>query len=195
VIGEARCEASTKSTRATTPRFNLAGFTKQGYERGALIPVQILWLVVSKSVLMKWWWPARLRVVVLRAFGADIGESVQIRHEVKIHWPWKLKIGDNSWIGEQAWILNLENVTIGSDTCISQDVLLCTGSHDQRSPTFEFDNGPITIGDGVWVAARATVLRGVHIADNATIGANALVVKDVPEGATILAPLGPEYTV
>jgi putative colanic acid biosynthesis acetyltransferase WcaF len=132
-------------------------------------------------------------VAVLRAFGADIGKGVQLRHEVKIHWPWKLKIGDNSWIGEQTWILNLEKVTIGSNTAISQDVLLCTGSHDRRSHTFEYDNGPITIGDGVWVAARATVLRSVHIADNATIGANVLVVKDVPEGVTILAPLGERH--
>jgi putative colanic acid biosynthesis acetyltransferase WcaF len=177
--------------KGLAPRFNLAGFTKSGYDRGAAIPVQILWVLLSKSVLMQWWCPNRLRIAILRAFGADIGNGVQIRHEVKIHWPWKLKIGDDSWIGEETWILNLENVTIGSNTCISQDVLLCTGSHDQRSLTFEFDNGPITIGDGVWVAARATVLRGVNIANNATIGANSLVVGDVPEWATVLAPLGP----
>jgi putative colanic acid biosynthesis acetyltransferase WcaF len=68
-------------------------------------------------------------------------------------------------------------------------VLLCTGSHHHDSPTFEFDNAPISIGDGVWVAARATVLRGVRIGDNATVGACALVVKDVAEGATLLAPV------
>jgi putative colanic acid biosynthesis acetyltransferase WcaF len=110
-----------------------------------------------------------------------------IRHGAKIHWPWKLSVGDDTWIGESVWVLNLETVTIGSNTCISQDVFLCTGSHDRSSRTFEFDNAPIWIGDSVWIAARAVVLRGVHVGDGATVGATALVVHDVPAGATVVA--------
>ena len=113
-----------------------------------------------------------------------------IRHDVKIHWPWKLTVGDNSWIGEGVWILNLEPVTIGSDVCISQEVLLCTGSHDRRSPTFEFDNAPISIGDGSWVATRATVLRGVTIGKDCVVGATLLVVKDVADGQTLTPAAG-----
>ena len=48
---------------------------------------------------------------------------------------------------------------------------LCTGSHDRKSPTFEFDNGPIVIEDGVWLCARSTVLRGVTIGANSVVGA------------------------
>ena len=125
---------------------------------------------------------------MLRAFGATVGNGVLIRHRVRIHWPWKLSIGDNTWVGEEAWLLNLEPIMIGSDACISQGVLLCTGSHDRHSPTFEFDNAPITVGDRVWIGARTTVLRGVSIGSDALIGACALVVKDVAEGSTVLAP-------
>ncbi|MBI5336599.1 MAG: putative colanic acid biosynthesis acetyltransferase [Mycolicibacterium rufum] len=167
-------------------RFSLGGFTGRGYERGRSVGVQVLWLI-ARGVLMKWWCPNALRIRALRLFGARIGTGVLIRHQVKIHWPWKLDVGDNSWIGEEVWILNLEHVTIGSNTCISQGVLLCTGSHDRRSPTFEFDNGPITIGDSVWVAARATVLRGTRIGDGATIGATVVVSRDVPPETTLLA--------
>ena len=124
----------------------------------------------------------------MRLFGAKIDRGVLLRHDVKIHWPWKLEIGADSWIGEGTWILNLEKVSIGSNTCVSQGVLLCTGSHDRRSATFEFDNAPITIGDSVWVAARATILRGVNVGDGTTIGANALVTRSIPAGSTILAP-------
>ncbi|MBP2268321.1 putative colanic acid biosynthesis acetyltransferase WcaF [Pseudarthrobacter sp. PvP004] len=127
---------------------------------------------------------------ILRAFGASIGQGVKIRHGVNIHWPWKLTLGDNVWIGVDAWILNLEPVTIGSDCCISQGVLLCTGSHSFDSPTFEFDNAPIVIGDGSWIGARATVLRGVNVGDACLVGASALVVKDVPPGARLLASIG-----
>ncbi len=86
------------------------------------------------------------------------------------------------------WILNLEPVTIGHDVCISQGVFLCTGSHDRHSPTFEFDNAPIVVADGAWVAARATVLRGVTIGRDAVVGATALVTKDLEDGAVALAP-------
>jgi putative colanic acid biosynthesis acetyltransferase WcaF len=169
-------------------RFSLGDFTGANYSKGRSWPVQLLWMAVSRYITMQWWCPNRLRVAVLRGFGARIGTGTLIRHDVKIHWPWKLEIGEHTWIGESTWILNLEPVAIGSNTCISQGVLLCTGSHDRFSPTFEFDNGPITVGDAVWIAARATVLRGVHVNHGATVGATALVSGDVAEGATILAP-------
>jgi putative colanic acid biosynthesis acetyltransferase WcaF len=169
-------------------RRDLAGFTGAGYDKGRPGAVQVLWLLVSGILTTRWWCPMALRLSVLRMFGATIGDGVVVRHRVRIHWPWKLTVGDHSWIGEDVWILNLEPVRIGSHVCVSQGVLLCTGSHDRRSPTFEYDNAPIVVEDGAWVAARATVLRGVTVGADATIGACALVTRDVPAGATVLAP-------
>jgi putative colanic acid biosynthesis acetyltransferase WcaF len=169
-------------------RRDLAGFTGAGYDKGRPGAVQVLWLLVSGILTTRWWCPMALRLSVLRMFGATIGDGVVVRHRVRIHWPWKLTVGDHSWIGEDVWILNLERVRIGSNVCVSQGVLLCTGSHDRRSPTFEYDNAPIVVEDGAWVAARATVLRGVTVGADATIGACALVTRDVPAGATVLAP-------
>ncbi len=166
----------------------LAGFTGAGYDKGRNRAWQVAWLAASGLVTTRWWCPLSLRLLILRRFGATIATGVLIRHNVKIHWPWKLAVGADSWIGEETWILNLEPVSIGRDVCISQGVLLCTGSHDRRSPTFEFDNAPITIGDGSWVAARATVLRGVNIGARAVVGACAMVTGDVEPGAVVLAP-------
>jgi len=175
----------------TTSRagWRLADFTGAGYDKGRPKAIQALWLATS-GVIMNWWFPGKARVAVLRAFGAQIGDGVLIRHRVRIHWPWKLSVGSDTWIGEGTWILNLEPVTIGSNVCVSQDVFLCTGSHNRRSPSFEFDNAPIVIEDGVWVAARATVLRGVAIGEGAVVGATALVFNDVAPGSTVLAPKG-----
>lgn len=169
-------------------RFSLRDFTGEGRPKGRPWLVILLWMVVSRCLTMRWWCPNQLRVLVLRGFGARIGTGVLIRHDVKIHWPWKLEIGNYTWIGESTWILNAEPVVIGSNTCISQAVVLCSGGHDRFSPTFEYDNAPIVIGDSVWIATRATILRGVRVADGATVGATALVTRDVPEAATILAP-------
>lgn len=162
---------------------SLSAFSGHGYSKGRPVLVQVLWLLVSSTVLFRWWFPNVIRLSVLRGFGAELGEGVLIRHNVKIHWPWKLSVGNNTWIGEGAWILNLEPVVIGSDVCVSQSALLCTGSHDRHSPSFEFDNAPIVIGDGVWLAARSTVLRGVTVGAGSTVGACSLVVRDVPPGS------------
>ncbi|AEV75392.1 hypothetical protein MycrhN_4911 [Mycolicibacterium rhodesiae NBB3] len=169
-------------------KWSLAGFSGAGYDKGRGPLTQILWFAVSGLILAHWWCPNAVRCTVLRWFGAEIGPGTLIRHRVRIHWPWKLVIGANTWVGEGAWILNLEPVTIGDDVCISQEALLCTGSHDRRSPTFEFDNAPIRVGDGAWIAVRATVLRGTSIGCNAVVGATALVASDVAPGTTVLAP-------
>jgi putative colanic acid biosynthesis acetyltransferase WcaF len=166
---------------------DLAGFTGAGYNKGRNKLWQAAWVAASSLVFERTWCPPKLRILVLRAFGADIGSGVLIRQHVRIHWPWKLRIADNVWIGVDAWLLNLEHITIGSNVCISQGAFLCTGSHDYRSPTFEFDNAPIVIEDGAWIAARATVLRGVTVGADALVGATTLLTKSIPPGAKALA--------
>jgi putative colanic acid biosynthesis acetyltransferase WcaF len=74
---------------------------------------------------------------------------------VNIKYPWKLKIGNYSWIGEKVWIDNLDNITIGDNCCISQGAMLLTGNHDFSKSTFDLKTGPIELENGVWVSARS----------------------------------------
>ncbi|MFH9547964.1 putative colanic acid biosynthesis acetyltransferase [Streptomyces sp. NPDC051445] len=180
---------------APTPgaRRSLRGFTGAGYDKGRPLLVQAAWYAALHLLFVKWWFPARLRPVLLRAFGARVGQRVLIRRGVRVHWPWKLDVGDDVWIGEDAWILNLEPVTIGSDSCLSQSALLCTGSHRRRSATFEFDNGPIRLEPGSWVAARAVVLRGVTVGRGAVVGACAVAHHDLAPDS-VLTTGGPSTT-
>ena len=60
---------------------------------------------------------------------------------------------------------------------------MCTGSHNAASPTFEFDNAPIVIGDGSWLASGCTVTGGVTIGKCNLICANSVVTKDTPDYA------------
>lgn len=169
------------------PERSLAAFRGEGYDKGRPKAVQALWFALMNLVFMKWWCPAPLRVALLRAFGAQVGERVLVRHRVRVLWPWKLTVGDDCWIGEDVWLLNLEPIVLGRDVCLSQGAFLVTGSHDRRSPSFEYDNAPITVEAGAWVAARATVLRGVTVGAGATVGACALASRDVPPGALLAA--------
>jgi putative colanic acid biosynthesis acetyltransferase WcaF len=158
------------------------------YDKGRGFAAQVLWVAVSTLVFTQVWCPNRLRCAILRWFGAQIGKGVLIRHAVTVQWPWKLSIGDNSWIGTGAELYNIDDIVIGSDVCISQHAYLCTGSHDRWSPTFEFDNGPIVIDDGAWLCARTTVLRGVTIGSNSVIAATSLIFHDVPPDSIVRPP-------
>ena len=149
---------------------SLAARRGRPYDKGRGFVAQALWVAVSTLIFTQVWCPNRLRCALLRWFGANIGHGVLIKHRVRVQWPWKLSIGDNSWVGTDAELYNIDNIVIGSDVCISQHVYLCTGSHDRRSPTFEFDNGPIVVEDGAWLCARSTVLRGVTIGANSVVG-------------------------
>lgn len=169
-------------------RRSLAARRGRPYDKGRGFAAQALWVAVSTLVFTHVWCPNRLRCAILRSFGAVIGEGVLIRHRVTVQWPWKLSIGDNSWIGTGAELYNLDTISIGSDVCVSQHSYLCTGSHDRMSPSFEFDNAPIVIEDGAWICARATILRGVTVGANSVVGATSLVSRDVPPGSLVRPP-------
>jgi putative colanic acid biosynthesis acetyltransferase WcaF len=168
-------------------RRRLRDFSGRGYDKGRPLPVQAMWFAVLQLLFRAWWLPTRLRPPLLRAFGARVGSRVLIRHGVRVQWPWKLEIGDDVWIGEDAWLINLERISIGSDVCVSQGAMLCTGSHQRRSPAFEFDNAPIRLEPGCWVAARAIVLRGVTVGEGAVVSAGAVAHRDLPPGQVITA--------
>ena len=168
--------------------WSLAAGRGCSYDKGRGVLFQALWVAASELVVTKVWCPNRLRCAILRWFGAKIGHGVIIRHRVRVHWPWKLSIGDDSWVGTDSELYNLDTIDIGSDVCISQHAYLCTGSHDRFSPDFDFDNGPIVVADGVWICARSTVLRGVTIGANSVIGATCLISGDVPPNAVVRPP-------
>lgn len=128
-----------------------------------------------------WPWPSRLKVGLLRVFGGKLGRGVVVKPSVKIKYPWFLKVGDHCWIGEQVWIDNLAQVTLGNHVVVSQGAYLLTGNHDYKSPHFDLSLGPIGIGDGAWIAARSIVGPGVTVGKLAVLGLGAVATQDLEE--------------
>lgn len=120
-----------------------------------------------------------VKVLLLKLFGAQLGKGVVIKPSVNIKYPWKLKIGDNSWIGEEVWIDNLSIVIIGSNVTLSQGALLLTGSHDHTKETFDFLSEPITLEDGVWIGAKAVVYGGVTCRTHSILGILSVAEKEL----------------
>jgi putative colanic acid biosynthesis acetyltransferase WcaF len=141
-----------------------------------------LWYLTKCLLFLPAWpVPCFLKRAILRGFGARVGQGVVIKPRVNIHLPWKLAVGDFSWIGEEVFILNFEPVTIGAHCCISQRAFLCTGNHDFRRPEMPYRNRPIVIEDGAWVGAQVFVSPGVTIGTEAVITAGSVVMKSQAE--------------
>ncbi|MCY1276832.1 Maltose O-acetyltransferase [compost metagenome] len=118
---------------------------------------------------------------MLRLFGAKIGRNVLIRPTVRITYPWKLSIGDYSWIGDHVELYTLGEIRIGQNAVISQKSYLCTGSHDFSKIDFPIYAKPIVIGDCAWIATDVFVAPGVTIHQNAVVGARSSVFNDLAE--------------
>ena len=157
----------------TTLQRDLGAYQNAFYDPGRGILIRTLWYYVSLVFLESSWFPiSSVKCALLRWFGARIGHGVVIHPNVRIKYPWKLSVGDNCWLGREAWIDNLDQVTLESDVCISQGAYLCTGSHDHRSMTFELKVGPILIEHGGWVCCRATILGGATVSRMTVVPAN-----------------------
>ncbi|WP_053990060.1 WcaF family extracellular polysaccharide biosynthesis acetyltransferase [Mangrovimonas sp. TPBH4] len=120
-----------------------------------------------------------LKVLLLKMFGAKIGKGVVIKPGVNIKYPWKLTIGDFSWIGEKVWIDNLGEVTIGSNVCVSQGVMLLCGNHNYKKPSFDLIVGNITVEDGAWVGAKSVVCPGIVLKEHSVLAVNSVATRDL----------------
>lgn len=116
---------------------------------------------------------------LLRAFGAHIGQHVNIYPSARITMPWNLVVDDGAAIGEDALIYNLGMVTIGASATISQRAHLCAGTHDYTDRTMPLLKEPVTIGPSCWICADAFVGPGVSIGEGTVVGARAVVMRPV----------------
>ena len=157
----------------------LASFDNSWYSPGRSPPVRALWLMTSAIFFLSWFpWPSRLKVVLLRAFGARVGRGVVVKPRVNVKYPWNLAIGDHSWLGEAVWLDNLAPVRIGADACLSQGAMVETGNHDWSRPTFDLLVKEVVIEDGAWMAVRSLALPGARLASHAVLGAGSVLAGD-----------------
>jgi putative colanic acid biosynthesis acetyltransferase WcaF len=164
---------------ATCGRVRLDLYSPKGFIRGRSALSEAAWMLVQVLLVASPLPGSRFRVWLLRLFGAGIGQHVTIKPGVRVKFPWRLQIGDHAWIGEDAWIDNLAEVTIGDHCCLSQGVYLCTGNHDWSRPTFDLVVRPIRVEPQAWLAARSVVGPGVTVREGAVLGLGSVAVHDL----------------
>ena len=108
-----------------------------------------------------------------------------------INQPFYCDYGSNIRVGRRFFanfnftVLDEAPVTVGDDCFIGPNVSIYTACHStdpiERNSRREWAK-PVTIGDNVWIGGSVTILPGVNIGSNVTIGAGSVVVKDIPDG-------------
>lgn len=155
--------------------------------------VQLWWLVEAvffrPSPQFMYGW----RRFLLRAFGAEVGRGVIVRPSVHTQFPWKVRIGDYSWIGDDVVLYSLGPIFIGANVVVSQKSYLCTGSHDYRQSDFPIYHQPIVLEDECWLATDVYVAPGVTIGRGTVVGARSSVFKSLPAGKVCVG--SPAYPV
>jgi len=166
---------------SSTSWVDLRRYNQSGFDRGRPTWMIILWWFVQAIAF-----PLSLhnfngfRIALLRWFGAKIGTGVVIRPTARFTYPWKVTIGDYSWIGDDVVFYSLAAIQVGAHCVISQKSYLCTGSHDWQDPTFALIVAGIKIEDGVWIATDCFIAPGISIGANTVVGARSSVFSDLP---------------
>lgn len=162
-----------------TKKVDLNSYNNSWYKPGNKLKI-FAWYWVNELMLKNTLFPfSKLKVNVLRYFGAKIGQGVTIKPGVNIKYPWFLEIGNHCWIGEGVWIDNLDHVFIGNHVCISQGTMLLCGNHNFKTPTFDLIIKPIILEDGSWVGAKSIVCPGVTLKTHSILTVGSVANKDL----------------
>jgi acetyltransferase-like isoleucine patch superfamily enzyme len=121
-----------------------------------------------------------------------IGENVLLYPDIHLetHGDARIELGDGLVISRGTHIVAVAGVSIGNGSMIGEYTSIRDANHTRDPDRLIRDSGysakPIEIGQEVWLGRGVTVLGGVQIGDKATVGANAVVTRDVPEGVTVV---------
>jgi acetyltransferase-like isoleucine patch superfamily enzyme len=167
--------------------------TQQGSVLAKLSLENILCLVRYFGLRLRW---RALRVGPFSlGSGADIrvgprakvrfGRHIRFSRDFTGRFHGRLSIGDNVFFNRGCYLVARYSVEIGDNSLFGEMVSIHDENHiastgPEPIASRGFLESPIMIGRNVWVGAKATILQGVTIGDNAVIAAHAVVTRDVP---------------
>jgi putative colanic acid biosynthesis acetyltransferase WcaF len=125
------------------------------------------------------------RLFWLKLFGCTIYGKPFVHQRARIQIPWNLILHDRACLGDRANAYTLGIIEILEHATVGQEVYLCSGTHAFDKPSMNLITAKITIGKNVFIGARAFIMPGITIEDNAIIGACSLVRKNVDKNSIV----------
>lgn len=148
---------------------------------------RLKWLLAWRLLIkpLPYFFGKKWRIWLTTKFGLKHNGAISIYPNVQIWAPWNVEMGRFVAIDSEVNLYSADKIKIGTKVAISREAFICTASHDINYANRPLTTAPITICDGVWLGARATVLPGITIGEGAIVAANAVVTKDVPAWAVV----------
>lgn len=144
-------------------------------------------------LLLTSWLPDVTPVLKLRGFLARpafrrCGPNLQIARHVYIGYSSNMEVGRDVYIAYGVWIQAVGGITIDDEVLLGPYVVLVAGDHGLQDGSYRFGpptRTPVHIARGCWLAAHATVTRGVTLGAGTLVGANAVVTRSTPEHSIV----------
>ncbi|MBI3384772.1 acyltransferase [Candidatus Gottesmanbacteria bacterium] len=120
-----------------------------------------------------------VRKIFYRLAGVKIGKDATIHMWTNFFNPSGIRIGEDTVIGDHAFLDGREKVTIGNHVDIASQVLIFNCEHDVHSDDFSAKSAEVKIEDYSFIGPRVIILPGVTIGRGAVVAAGAVVTKNV----------------
>lgn len=146
------------------------------------------WVLDIELLLVTWAGLVPLhsfRLFIYFLAGMKIGKDSRIHIGARFFYPANITIGKGTIIGDNAFLDGRDHLTIGNHVDIASGVYIYNSEHDINSEDFHAVNGPVEIGDYVFIGPRAIILPKVTIGKGAVIAAGAVVTKDIEDFAIV----------
>ncbi len=127
-----------------------------------------------------------LRGFLLRPAFKSCGRNLYVSRRVTVNFPNCLEIGNNVCIATGSWIHAWAGIIIEDEVQIGPYAVLASGDHTPIEGSYRFGQSkraPIRLCRGSWIAAHATVTKGVVVGSGAVLAANSVATHDVPPHA------------
>ncbi len=144
--------------------------------------------IIRKIQKKKRKWYRNYQIALLRAQGATIGNNVNIRGKIYIDGKAQnLIIGDDCVLNEGVLLNCRDTLTLGRGCYISAFTQIHTAALIVDQLPRKHRQGPVCIGEDVWIAAQCILNPGISIADRCVIGGNSTVTKSIDTAGTFYA--------
>jgi acetyltransferase-like isoleucine patch superfamily enzyme len=120
-----------------------------------------------------------LRKITFKLAGVKIGSGSTLHMGCKFFEPRGVVIGEDSVIGDRAFLDGRAPLVIGNHVDIASEVMIYNSEHDINDKYFGAIKQKVEIGDYVFIGPRVIILPGVNIGYGAIVGAGAVVTKDI----------------
>jgi acetyltransferase-like isoleucine patch superfamily enzyme len=128
----------------------------------------------------------QMRGWLLRPSFKTCGRNLHVARQVTINFSSRLEIGHNVYIATGCWLHAWGGIMLEDEVQLGPYAVLVTGNHTREGGSYRYGPSrlaPIRLCRGSWIAAHATVTKGVTIGCGALVAANSVATRDVPEFA------------